>query len=864
MSRRKLMILLFGMAVLTKPVTTEAYEGDPFQFWSMNDNSEDEDGSGADVGWFGNGYSGDEGDSGWAWFERQGADNNSQTSETDFEMYRMLTGGGNSEPGSDHNDNMWTYGSVHPEENGSREESFLHSTGHSRPVAVPSLNPGASDAQAQDDLPPDIPDEVRARIPKGRSQSANAEAVEAAVASAAPAAVNAGQADQGLSQTEANTAVAENAGQNNSEVFRLSRENTDSGEQGALAANADAGPNAALLSTGAGPDSNTGGDATGDAGGYVAESKGVLDSYLEAPNTVYSNDFALIAANFANKAYSENGSEVVSYLKSFGFAEDNIKTYNYDGSYAYTLATKPYEGHDSDGNTDILVMDARGSQTTKELLGDATTSASYDHLGYKVYGVVETFYNEIKKNVSDFIDETKNYKIFATGHSLGGAVANLFAAEMMQDPKNDVYCYTFGAIDSIATKEPVEEGYENIHNIYNDFDTFSPSQYGSILVNGAGSEFGKFGHIDEYSYDHRTDEQKSQWAMTQIYNHVNHDMGNYVSDVMSGRVDCFEAAGGDDGNPDKTSGGTTPGRKGRGTQPVPSTGGNRSDASPVYVNPSNDTSDTTDEVTSNEPENDAKDEVVSNESAKDTKGEVISNKSSNDAKDEVISNESSNDAKDEVVSNESAKDTKGEVISNKSSNDAKGEAISNKSSNDTKDDAISNKSSNDTKDKVISNESANDTQVGSAQDEMEENMIQGAVSDSKEDFGAFAEQYAASAGAKILYSSGNDKKFGNYIKVTSVITLREADGSTYVTIDVYNTYDAPIRIGIDGMNRNNAAVSAGPWMSEEIAAGQHIVITVSLDKFGTEPGDVTIPLNIYKADKTKLMSTSPVTVSKAE
>ena len=190
MSRRKLMILVFGLAVLTKPITTEAYEGDPFQFWSMNDNSEDEDGSGAGVGWFGNGYSGDEGDSGWAWFDRQDAENNNQTNETDFEMYRMPKGGGNSEPVSEHSDNMWTYGPVYPEENVSRDGSFLHSTGHARPEAVPSLNPGAGDAQAQYDLPPDIPDEVRARIPKGRSQSVNAEAVEAAVASAAPAAVH--------------------------------------------------------------------------------------------------------------------------------------------------------------------------------------------------------------------------------------------------------------------------------------------------------------------------------------------------------------------------------------------------------------------------------------------------------------------------------------------------------------------------------------------------------------------------------------------------------------------------------------------------------------------------------------------------
>ena len=84
----------------------------------------------------------------------------------------------------------------------------------------------------------------------------------------------------------------------------------------------------------------------------------------------------------------------------------------------------------------------------------------------------------------------------------------------------------------------------NIHNIYNDLDTFSPSQYGSYLLGGAGSKYGKFGHMDSYTEEHRTPEQQDDWGIVQIYDHVNHNMNYYVEDTKSKKFECPEAAGG--------------------------------------------------------------------------------------------------------------------------------------------------------------------------------------------------------------------------------------------------------------------------------------------------------------------------------
>ena len=40
-------------------------------------------------------------------------------------------------------------------------------------------------------------------------------------------------------------------------------------------------------------------------------------------------------------------------------------------------------------------MDARGTSTMEELLGDATSKPDKEYLGYKVYSVVDNFYKEI-------------------------------------------------------------------------------------------------------------------------------------------------------------------------------------------------------------------------------------------------------------------------------------------------------------------------------------------------------------------------------------------------------------------------------------------------------------------------------------
>ncbi|MBQ7614053.1 MAG: hypothetical protein IJU77_03350 [Butyrivibrio sp.] len=274
-----------------------------------------------------------------------------------------------------------------------------------------------------------------------------------------------------------------------------------------------------------------------------------LDQIMSAPPEVYNQALAEIAAELSNKAYGAGGTAVADYLVGYGFDRSNIESYNYDKSYAYTLAVKDYFNENTD-NTKILVMDARGSVTSDELAGDALSKPEVNYDGYMVYTIVDTFYKEIEKNLDKFLNAGSDYKILSTGHSLGGAVANLFAALQTKKGDAQVYGYTFGAIDSIKSPEPgksVEEGYENIHNIYNDWDTFSPMDQGYVLKGGAGSKYGKFGHMDSYAIDRRTEAQKKDWPWNKVRDHVNHNMDYYVTDTYNKAFSCPEGYGGDDG-----------------------------------------------------------------------------------------------------------------------------------------------------------------------------------------------------------------------------------------------------------------------------------------------------------------------------
>ena len=272
----------------------------------------------------------------------------------------------------------------------------------------------------------------------------------------------------------------------------------------------------------------------------ATESRNLLDHHMEGPSTEADNELAKIAAQLSNKAYDPDS--IKGYLTwDLGFQEENIyegnyvierryrrwsrgrlQTYEDEGSLAFVIAEKEYTGTDSDGNTSLLVIVARGSSTPYEYIMDVVTGANDTLPGfseYPIYDIVKDFHNAIVEGLQRFPYKYDKHKILITGHSLGGAAANLVAANLTVSVGKDItYCYTFGAIDSIVSNGTISEGFENIHNITNYHDSFGPNGWPIFTAKG-NTRYGKFGHIDLFYRD------VDQGAAGQ---HQNHDMDTYI------------------------------------------------------------------------------------------------------------------------------------------------------------------------------------------------------------------------------------------------------------------------------------------------------------------------------------------------
>ena len=124
----------------------------------------------------------------------------------------------------------------------------------------------------------------------------------------------------------------------------------------------------------------------------------------------------------------------------------------------------------------------------------------------------------------------------------GGAAANLYAAHLNNTSiksgsswknhlnKDDIYAYTFGAIKVFMSNNNVEFGYENIHNVYNYYDSFGP--HGSKEWLHVSDPKAKFGHTDMFNIG------KIEEGSNILDAVHNHDMSRYIEALKAKEVSC--------------------------------------------------------------------------------------------------------------------------------------------------------------------------------------------------------------------------------------------------------------------------------------------------------------------------------------
>ena len=198
------------------------------------------------------------------------------------------------------------------------------------------------------------------------------------------------------------------------------------------------------------------------------------DAWFAGDSSVYQHKLALAAMALSGAAYADNGAGVGDALEKLGFG--NIKSYNYQSAAdsgsdtaAYTFATKTVA--DKKGNpTQLVAIIVRGTNGAAEWTSNLNMGTGRDHEGFS-RAAVELLTNLTVYLPGAGVTADTPVKFLVTGHSRGGAVANLAAAKLQNSQLaagGNVYGYTFAA--PCVSVNAVRKGYENIFNIVNDED----------------------------------------------------------------------------------------------------------------------------------------------------------------------------------------------------------------------------------------------------------------------------------------------------------------------------------------------------------------------------------------------------------
>ena len=262
------------------------------------------------------------------------------------------------------------------------------------------------------------------------------------------------------------------------------------------------------------------------------------------PSTVSNRDLSLLSGILSWAVYNDSGKPSMrSVLNDIGIQSDDI----YEAStknYRYTIAKREIF---VDGEiTNLLIVSMKGTNQLEEVLADHFTRADSFFFGYNAYDIIFDFEKDrVMAGLNAYRDMHPEImemplKVLITGHSLGGATANLLGARFTKFSdgddaswwaplltKNDIYVYTFASIDSIQTDQVVAAGYENIHNIYNYHDSYGPHGWPELVSAAGRSGHGKFGHIDLFYSD------VDQGAFGANQNHM---MGVYLDAVVNNKV----------------------------------------------------------------------------------------------------------------------------------------------------------------------------------------------------------------------------------------------------------------------------------------------------------------------------------------
>ena len=215
------------------------------------------------------------------------------------------------------------------------------------------------------------------------------------------------------------------------------------------------------------------------------------NAYFNHPATQFDDDLKLLS--FAGSCASKD-LETADYFFSKMFF-DNPHSHGYDIP-ASEDTIGYYFAHKTIDDSDLIAVSIRGYNYGKEWANNCTIGATGNHAGFTLRA--SEIFEDLDSYVTEMTGEDRTTKIWLTGYSRAGSIANVLADKLMADggdfiTGNNLFVYTFEAPAGIATENIVE--YSNVFNIINSCDLVTkipPVQYG----------FGRCGvDVDIYNED---------------------------------------------------------------------------------------------------------------------------------------------------------------------------------------------------------------------------------------------------------------------------------------------------------------------------------------------------------------------------
>ena len=168
-----------------------------------------------------------------------------------------------------------------------------------------------------------------------------------------------------------------------------------------------------------------------------------------------------------------------------------------ENSIGYGLAYKPHTSYN------LVAVSIRGFNYGAEWASNITVGKEGNHQGFNAKA------EEVLTALRTYITAlgNKSYKLWITGYSRGGAIANLLASKLMKDnfSKDNLFVYTFAAPRGVCEADAIE--YENVFNLLNSNDLVAripPQEYGlyrcgkDIIINTADKNIDeKIKELDE-------------------------------------------------------------------------------------------------------------------------------------------------------------------------------------------------------------------------------------------------------------------------------------------------------------------------------------------------------------------------------